>query len=159
MLKTNASDDDIQLTRDGAVTSETHCVSSVSPESHTPLTSISTADARKRELCARLLTAIRLKAPWINHKYPGRTKLVRGVFRWPYSRQSIHNWTKGRTPVSLSAAEDILADLQAAVDARLPEIEYWTDYCNKRRAEPKIARGFLRVDEASGRDGRGHWKR
>ena len=98
--------------------------------------------------------------PFTHFTFPGRIKGILRTLPRAYHWQAVHDWHKGRVllpaAVARSWADQIEADLReaAALATELRAHARWQDTERELRRS-----GFLRVNEKTGQNKAGHWRR
>jgi hypothetical protein len=104
-------------------------------------------------------TALDWCAQWSKPAYPGRRKLFLELLPRAVTWGAVRHWLFGRVPLP----PDVAASLEAHIRARCAEGLAIADAladCQTRAASViKRKAGAFTVDETTGRDKRGYWKR
>ena len=97
--------------------------------------------------------------PWTAETFPGFRKFILGLFPRPMTWTATQHWASGRTPLPPDIA-DALADAIAQRRRAGQQLEEeLRQHAAAIRARPPQRYGWARVDESTGRDKRGNWKR
>lgn len=107
-------------------------------------------------LCER---AIRWLLPWTHATFPGFRKGILSMLPGFYAWQAVQHWRRGRRRLPAGVAEAMADAIRSRrLAGELIEAELRA-YAVAQRAMRRPAAGCCRVDNATGRDRRGSWRR
>ena len=125
--------------------------------SHSSVNNASTINNLPLPLLSQWERAVLWLCPWSKITFPGKRRFILSLLPRTVTWDSGAHWRRGGLPADIADALADAIESRAKIGAELAS--ELRQHAAAMRARPPQRYGWARVDESTGRDKRGNWKR